>query len=663
MFSAILYAMPEPLDLSGRDQKRDPIQPSSSDTKPSRVERLQQKLYSPNAHFEMKSRKELQEKPSPYQTNWESTNKKTFSVEKPRLSIFAKLAIIAFVFFIGAIGYAYFMITSDNSLVANNDVELTVISPVGIGGGEELTLDIIVENKNTLMLETVDLVIEYPEGTKESKDLRTNLPRVREGLGDITPGQIVKKSYNAALFGEEGDLKDISVRVEYRLPGSTSIFEQKKNVTLALQSSPIRLLVDSVKEITAQQELVFDITLSSNSNQDLRNVIIEAKYPFGFVVSDATIRPTDKNNIWRFEELKPQEEITFQVKGRLEGQNKEERVFKWNAGIADETNPNKLGIAFINLQKSITLTQPFLALELSVDGDTRVDLVRKGETGLEGRLTYLNNTGAAINDAKIVLKLEGDVLQDNAVQVTDGFFNSTDNTITWDTASMSELKQIPVGGRETLLFKFMSKPLATRAAVFKNPELVIDATVTGRRLAEDQVPEDVKSSTVSRIKFLSDVDLSSVVSYAGEPFVNTGPIPPQVEQPTTYTVLLSVTNSSNLIQNGKVTAILPSYVQWNNTFIPSTEQVSFDPVTRRIEWNLSDVREHVGFIDPSRTLAVQLTFIPSASQVGETSVLLNNLSFEGLDTFANADVLSSVIYAPTIDLGRSSALESSKVVE
>lgn len=655
--------MPEPLDLSGRDQKRDPIQPSASDAKPSRVERLQQKLYSPNAHFEMKSRQELQEKPSPYQTNWESTNKNTFSVEKPGLSIFAKLAIIAGIFFLGALGYAYVVITGDTSSIAKSDVELTVISPVAIGGGEELTLDIIVENKNTLVLETVDLVIEYPDGTKESKDLRTNLPRVREGLGNIPPGQIVKKSYNAALFGEEGSVKDISVRVEYRLPGSTSIFEQKKNVTLALQSSPIRLLVDSVKEITAQQELVFDITLSSNSNQDLRNVVIEAKYPFGFVVSDATIKPSDKNNIWRFDQLKPQEQITFQVKGRLEGQNKEERVFKWNAGIADEANPNKLGIAFINLQKSITLTQPFLALELSIDGDTRVDLVRKGETSIEALLTYFNNTGSAINDATIKLKLEGDVLQDNAVQVTGGFFNSTDNTVTWDASTIPELKQIPVGGRETLLFKFMSKPLATRAAVFKNPELVIDATVTGRRLAEDQVPEDVRSSTVSRVKFLSDVDLTSVVSYAGEPFVNTGPIPPRVEQATTYTVLLSVTNSSNFIQNGKVTALLPSYVQWNNTFMPSTEQVSFDPVTRRIEWNLGDVREHVGFIDPSRTLAIQLTLIPSASQIGQTPELLNNLLFEGLDTFTTTEVLSSVIHAPTIDLGRSSTLESSKVVE
>lgn len=654
--------MPEPLDLSGRDTRPPQIPSQPSDTQPSRVERLQQKLYSPNAHFEMKSRKELHSKTSPYKTAWESENTNTFTVQKPGLSIFAKIALLAFVFFVGAVGYAYFMIQDTTSTTQNN-VNLTIISPVAIGGGEELTLDIIVENKKDVQLETVDLVIEYPDGTKNSEDLRTNLTRVRDGLGYIDPGQIVKKSYSAALFGEEGETKDIAVRIEYRLPGSTSIFEEKKNVTLALQSSPIRLLVDSVREITAQQELVFDITLASNSNQELRNVILEAQYPFGFVLSDASIKPTQKNNIWKFDTLKPQEEITFQVKGRLEGQNKEERVFKWNAGTADDTNPNALGIAFVNVQKSITLTQPFLALSLSLDGDTRSSVVREGEKQIEARLTYVNNTGAAINDAKITLKLEGDVLQDNAVQVTDGFFNSTDNTITWDSATMADLKQIPVGGRETLFFQFMSKPLATRAAVFKNPDLVIDATVTGRRLSEDNVPENIQSSTVSRISFTSDIGLTSVVRYEGEPFVNTGPIPPRVEQPTTYTVMLSVTNSSNLMKNSKVTAVLPSYVQWNNIFLPSNEQVSFDPVTRKIEWSIGDIKEHVGFIDPARTLALQLTFVPSASQVGETSVLLNALTFEGFDTFTNTDVITSVINAPSIDLGRSSSIESSKVVE
>lgn len=654
--------MSEPLDVRGSRNMRSDAAPEH---KPSRVERLQQKLYSPNAHFEMKPRQELHEKQYQYQSAWEKTNKNEFAKElgKQKLSLFAKVAIIAFVFFVGALGYAYFVFTSGGGTVAGKDVDVTVISPVSVGGGEELTLDIIVENKNAVPIYTVDVVIEYPNGTKAISDLRTDLPRVRDGIGDIQPGQIVKQNYSAALFGEEGDVKDISVRVEYRLPGSTAIFEQEKKVTVALQSAPIRLLVDSVKEITAQQELVFNVTMTSNSNQDLNNVLLEAQYPFGFTVTEATRQPVDRNNVWRFDTLRPQESITFQVKGRIDGQNNEERVFKWNAGIADDANPNKLGITFTAIQKDIAITQPFLALELAIDGDTRGELVRTGEQAIEGRLTYLNNTGSAISDARIVLTLGGDVLNDPAVQVAQGFFNSTDNTITWDGATNPSLKQVAIGGRETLLFRFETKPLATRAAVFKNPELIVDATVTGRRLSEDDVPENITSSTVSRIKFVSDLELVALSSYAGEPFVNTGPIPPRVEQETTYTVTLNVTNSSNLIENGKVTAYLPSYMRWNNRVSPSSERVSFDPVTRKLEWNLGSVREHAGFIEPARTVALQLTLVPSASQIGNTPELLTDVTFTGNDTFTKTELTTAAKALPTIDLGRASELESGKVVE
>lgn len=653
--------MNEPLDLSSKQPAGN--QPAAE--KPSRVERLQQKLYSPNAHFEMKPRKELHEKSFQYQAGWEKTNTNEFAKEVPkqRLSLFAKIAMVAFVFFVGALGYAYYMFMNATGGTAGRDVELTVISPVSVGGGEELALDILVENKNAVPIYTVDLVIEYPDGTKSFTDLRTDLPRMRDGLGDIQPGQVVKARYSAALFGEEGDIKDLSVRVEYRLPGSTAIFEQEKKVTVALQSSPIRLLVSAVKEVTAQQELVFDVTLSSNSNQDLQDVLLTAKYPFGFTVTEATRQPSDRNNIWKFATLRPQESITFQVKGRMEGQNNEVRVFTWSAGIADEAATNKLGITFTEVQKEVAITQPFLALELSLDGDTNSEVVRSGEQAIEGRLTYLNNTGGAINDARIVLTLDGNVLNDPSVQVANGFFNSTDNTITWDGSTNESLRQIPIGGRETLLFRFESKPLATRAAVFKNPEITVDATVTGRRLADDDVPENITSTTVSRIKFLSDVALTGLTSFAGEPFVNTGPIPPRVEQETTYTITLNLTNSSNAIEDGVISAYLPSYVRWNNRFTPTTERVSFDPVTRKIEWKLGSVKEHAGFIDPARTVAIQLTLVPSASQVGNTPELLSDLTFTGSDTFTKTDVNVSAAALPTIDLGRSSGLDSAKVVE
>ena len=70
-------------------------------------------------------------------------------------------------------------------------------------------------------------VIEYPEGTKTA-DLQNDLPRFREGLGDIPANSILKKTYSATLFGEEGEQKNIDARIEYRVPNSNAIFERLK---------------------------------------------------------------------------------------------------------------------------------------------------------------------------------------------------------------------------------------------------------------------------------------------------------------------------------------------------------------------------------------------------------------------------------------------------
>lgn len=656
--------MNEPLDLSNIQNEGKDRPQKEAEAPASRIERLQEKLYSPNTQFQIRKRKNLHQKESQFHEDWDKDKSENFSetIKKvPKFSVFAIVAIVAFIFFAGSVGYAFFTFYGGQQTISGNDVEITIVGPVSIGGGEELTLDIIVENRNQVPIQTVDLVIEYPDGTKSSSDLKTALPRIRDGLGDIAPNSVVKENYQSALFGEEGDQKSIKVSIEYRIPGSTAIFEREKTFEIALQSSPIRLAINTVKEITSNQEISFDLIISSNSNKTLENVLLTAKYPFGFTFSSSDIKPSSGNNIWFFDELKPQEEKKFQVRGVLEGQNTEERIFKWMAGIADDLQPDKLGVMFTSVPKAVTIIEPFLALDIDIDGALENDLIIDGATAVEGHLTFTNNTGASIRDTEIKLKLDGEVLQDSKVEVSKGFFNSTDNTITWNKTTDPLFEEIAIGGTDVLIFRFQTKPLATRSAVYKNPEIKIDAKVTGRRLSESGVPENVESVAVKRIKVASDVSLSAISSYFGEPFVNTGPIPPKVETETTYTVTLSVTNSSNAIENGLVTAVLPEYMKWNNRVSPSNEKVFFDPVTRKIEWDLGDVREHAGFIDPARVVSFQVTLTPSASQIGNIPSLIFKPTFIGLDTFTNSNI-ASVSEEPNTDFGqRSETLEEGKV--
>ena len=190
----------------------------------------------------------------------------------------------------------------------------------------------------------------------------------------------------------------------------------------------------------------------------------------------------------------------------------------------------------------------------------------------------------------------------------------------------------------------------------------MSSVITGKRIGEGSVPEDIKVEAAKRIKIQSDVALNAVTTFAGGPFENTGPIPPKVENDTTYTVTLNLTNSSNALERGKVRATLPPYVRWNNKIFPSNENVNYDAASRSIEWDLGNVREHVGFIDPARSISVQLTLNPSTSQLGDSPALLISPTFTGYDTFTQTE-LSQISEAPTTDMGRLSDLDNAKVVQ
>ncbi len=641
--------MSDPLDLSGgRDNSPEK----------SRVTKLQEKLYSPNTQFQIRQRQNLKRPIKDVPQGWQDVESNSFAqvVGEKKMSVFAKIVLVAFVFFLASLGFVFYKLNNNSPNTYSSTVDVTVIGPVAIGGGEEMSLDIIIQNKNSFPLNTVDMVIEYPEGTKTA-DLQNELVRFREGLGDIPANTLVKKTYTATLFGEEGDQKNIEARIEYRVPNSNAIFESKKNFEIVLQSSPVRLVVDTVKEITSGQALNFDVTVDSNSNSELQNVLVTVDYPFGFSFSESTLQPTKGNNTWFFEKLSPQESKKFNIRGSLVGQNNEERVFKWNIGLTNPETPDDFQVKFTTIPKSISLIKPFLALDFAIDGDLGVDVVRIGADQIGGRLTYKNNTGSVIVDPQIILKLDGEVLDDATVDLESGFFNSADNTITWNKVTKPDLfTEIEVGESATLNFTFRSKALASRQAVFKNPEIVTSATISGKRIGENNVPEDIKVDIAKRIKFQSDVNLGATTAYV------TGPFPPKVEQDTVYKINMSVSNSSNLINRGKVRAVLPPYVRWNNVSSPSTENVTYMPSSRVVEWDLGDIREHVGFIDPARTLSFEVTLTPSAVQIGQSPQLLIEPKFTGYDSFTQTEI-NETADAPTTDLGRLSDLETAKVVQ
>lgn len=542
-------------------------------------------------------------------------------------------------FFSMALGIALYMFLGGNNVVSSGNITLEVIGPSLVDGGKEASVSVVIRNENATALELADLIIEYPEGTRSTKDITKPLPRIRESLGTIGPGETVKRAASAVLFGEEGSTRRIGVILEYRVEGSNAIFVKEGGIDLVIGSSPVTLTIDAPDEGVSGKEVVFRATIVSNATAPIRNLVLEAEYPFGFTVSGVEPETASGDNVWEFGDLLPRQKRVVEVRGTVEGQDEEERVFRFSVGSREEATEVKLQVPFLTIPHALTIKRPFVSGTLSIQGRTGKTLSVPQGGNLSGTILWQNNLDTEVYDLEIEARLEGQALNKGSVGALRGFYRSTDSTIIWNKTGDESLATIPPGASGEVEFSF-TPTIGSGSGTLKNPELLIEVSVRARRVSHTQVPETISSVTATRLLVVSPVDLSAKALYASGPFTNRGGVPPRADKETTYTIVFSVRNPSNTIAGAKVTTVLPPSTVLYPGNTPATEVLSYNPTTRALVWELGEVKAGVGSSLPAREVSFQVGFTPSLTQVGSVPSILGKTVLTGEDRFAQVKVES-----------------------
>jgi len=614
--------------------------------KKSKLEKLEQKLYSVDG-IASKERSNLKKQNYTVDNSWDDLESKNdFQFPKKRISFFSVILVLAAIFFIGSLSYASFIFFSGNQSVSGSDVDVKIIGPVSIGGGEALSIDAIVSNNNKVPLELVDLFAEYPEGSKNPENISEDLRRVNLDLGTLSAGSVTRQTVKVALFGEEGSNKKVDFILQYRIPGSNAIFEKKKSFEIALSATPIHLAVSGLEQISAGQPIELTVKFNSNSVQSLKNVMIVAEYPFGFKYEKSDLKPKYDNNIWVFDELKPNQEIEFKISGTIEGQNQEDRVFRFNTGLVKEDSPQEIGVLFATDLHQVQINKSFIGLVLNVNKNpASVVAVESGKYN-EGEVVFTNNTNDSIKNLEIKLQLTGSVLDENSITVSNGFYRSSDNTIVWNKESSDLFVNVTPRQTQRLTFRFKTLDLSSGKLNIINPQIDVTTKISGIRISSTNTEESVSSDSFKNIKVLSDTPVYAYTNYDKGPFKNYGPIPPKVDTPTSYTIEWNVSNNSNNLEGAQMTATLPSYVSWKNIFNPSPENITYDNVSRKLTWNIGNVSAGAGYTQVVKQIYFQVELLPSISQKGKKLELLDNVTFTAKDTFTRT-YISKVVITPT----------------
>lgn len=631
------------------------MQPQQEKNDADSIDKLRSGLYSRDVHPSARRARPLSGQSSGANDTWQHADEKKqkekpiFFKEKRGISFASKILIVSFIFFLIASGVSFYKFYGGSNTISPNNIDILVTGPTSVSGGEKVSLDVMVRNNNSIDLKSAELRMEYPEGSRSPEDLKTEIKRSRDLFGDIIQGGSVSKRVEVVLFGEEKSVKNVKVVVEYRIPGSSAIFYKEKAYEIVISDSPVNIEIVGLKETNANQVIEFDVIVNSNSSGSINNLLLKVEYPFGFIFidsSDSSIGSDD--DVWNVGNLSPGSNKTIKIKGKLGGQDGEDKVFRFTTGIASDKDEKVIAIPLVTSLATVSIKKPFIGIEFALDGNIANDFVSKNSKIIRADIMWKNNLQTPIEDAEIQVKFEGGSLNKASVHAEGGFYRSIDNTIVFSKADNPDLASIDPGESGNLSFSFGSlSSYSSGGKPTKEASISLNITANGKRLQGDNVPQEILYSSTKVIKILTDINLSSRIIYWSGPFQNTGPIPPKAEQETTYTIVWAVTNTSNKVKNVEVKATLPVYAKWLSRVSPESENISFNSSGAEIVWDVGEVEAGAGIDSPAKEVSFQVSFLPSVSQVGNAPIILNESSLVGTDDFTSTTVTDTTTVLST----------------
>ncbi len=621
-----------------------------------KIERLRRAMYSRSLSPKLRDRERRplgQEQSSVGEDFVESQEEVAGSSVAPRAIGFARRALwwllgAAVIFFIGAIGFFsyYFLLGGGSSGASSSNISISVSGPPQVEGGSPTELQIVVANRNKVPLELAELVVTYPKGTRSVSDFATDLPNLRQSLGTIEAGGTRQGTVSAVFAGNEGENATVKIELEYRISGSSAIFAASSEYNIVFSSSPLSIAVSGNNQTISGQPVELVVSVASNANAPVKDVLLSVQYPFGFKFSSASPAPSTsgvpiQSGAWQIGDLSPGQKRTITIQGSLVGEQGDGRVFHFTAGTRKNTTATSTAIETVLADNTFTvsISKPFLGLAISVGGASSPNVVVSPGDNVTVAIDWQNNLPTAITDAVIVAKLSGILIDGASVHTVDGFYRSNDDVVIWDkTTSGGALASLLPGARGKVAFSFrMPQSDALKNVI--NPRLNISVNAAGKRIAETGVPQNLQATANQKISLASDLTLTAQGLYYANPFGSVGPMPPKAGSETTYAMVFTVTNTTNKITDATVTAHFPPYVRYVGICSPRTEcdpdarKLTFNQEDGTLMWNMGDIEPGVGLNGTApRQIAIAVGFTPSTSQIGQEPPLLQDIKLIGIDT-------------------------------
>ncbi|MHB8710361.1 MAG: COG1361 family protein [Minisyncoccota bacterium] len=539
-------------------------------------------------------------------------------------SIFFAAALLFFLVSLGIAGYVFYI--GGNSVSADK-ITINIQGPTTIAAGDTVPLSLTITNKNSIAINNATVEIDFPNGTRDAAHLAQDYPRYIENLGTLASGASITRSVKVVMFGGAGQTLAVPVSLSYGSDGSNGTFVKKSSYALTVSTAPLSLSVDTLAETVPGQPFTLTLTVRSNATVPLDNVVLTGTFPFGFTPTSSSL-PLNNSSFF-LGTLQPGARSTVTLVGTLSGQDGEQHVFHFTVGTAATAQDQTVVVTYMTQDATVTITAPFINTTLALNGDTSSSVVVTPGSLQNVSLSYTNTLMTNVTNAAIAITISGAAVDYNSIQTTGGFYRSADHTIVFSQDTDPTLAMLAPGASGLGSFTFSTLPANVSVSV---PAITFTISVSGTRVGQTNVPEQITASATKTAKVATSVALSASALHSSGPLSTSGPVPPRVGQATTYTIVWNALDEGSAVAGGTVSATLPSYVSYTST-TTGTGSFSYDAASHIVSWNIGD------FAQGARAQgAFQVSFTPSTSQKGDVPPLVGAASFSGYDRFAGVQI-------------------------
>ncbi|MCK9578409.1 DUF11 domain-containing protein [bacterium] len=501
-------------------------------------------------------------------------------------------------------------------------LKLEIIGPDKVDVGEEFEYVVKYKNNGSINLENPEMIFTYPDGAITDDGAKTKKVLADELGGTIYPGQERTMKFITRLLGKEGDLKKAEVRVSFQPQDLKVKTETTSSFSTILGKLPLDLSMDLPQKSGAGRPITVRISYSSSVPYPLKDLSCSIEYPSDFQFVSSKPKGMD-NKQWDIPILNESDSGKIEISGILNGNPQDQKVFKAKIGVWQDGN-------FIVLKESnrgVAIIAPSVQFTEKINNKEGY-AVTMGDR-LHYEISFRNVGDEDMKNIALIVKLEGSGLDFNSIQAPDGVYQKGDNSLVWDGNVISELQDFSVNTEGKVEFWISTnKKWAMRNQGDKNPFIKTSMTL-------GQIKQEFLNKINSSLSATQNIRTDSKI------FSDSGPMPVQSGEKTTFTVEWTAKNTYNDVSNAKMTTVLPSGVRFidGQTRTPEGTKISYDEGTRQLTWDIGSIEAGTGVFNDVKNCAFQLSINPET--IDTDVLLIGSTQLSGTDLWTNNNLTTN----------------------